>query len=162
SGTGCRLAFAVAAFAPSAAVLAAALVDVGQQRELARALDRAGDLDLVAAAGAGDAARADLALLGDELAQGRDVLVVDLLDLVAALLARLAPPAPRTALLVAPAHRLAASACLGHQRTGPRLRRCSGEWADVAGKGTSLERDVVVAGRAGGRCGLEVPFIDGD
>src|SRR5262249_27513041 len=142
------LAFAVAAFAPAAAVLAAALVDVGKQRQLARALDRAGDLHLVASARAGDPARADLALLGDELAQVRDVLVVDLVDLVAAVLARLAPPAPGPALLVAPAHRLAASACLGHQRTWPRARRCSKGFR-VAGKGTSLERDVIVAGRAG-------------
>src|SRR5262249_32621694 len=126
-------AFAVAAFAPAAAVLAAALVDVGQQGQLARALYRARDLHLVAAARARDPARPDLALLRHELPQRRAVLVVDLLDLVPAVLARLAPSAPGTALLVAPAYRLAASARLGHQRTGPRARRCSTGWA-VAGK----------------------------
>jgi hypothetical protein len=81
------LAFAVAAVAPRT-VLAPALVDVGQQRQLAGALDGARDLHLVAPAGARDPARADLALLGDELAQRGDVLVVDLLDLVAAELAQ--------------------------------------------------------------------------
>ena len=66
------VAVAVAAFtAPARAVVAAALVDVRQQRELTGALDRTGDLDLVAPAGAGDPPRADLALLGDELAQRR-------------------------------------------------------------------------------------------
>ena len=39
--------------------------DVGQERDLAGPLDRDGDLPLVAAARAGDAAVADLALLGD-------------------------------------------------------------------------------------------------
>ena len=59
-------------------------VDVGQERHLARALDRDGDLALVAPAGAGDAALADLALLRDVAAELVDVLVVDLLDLVLA------------------------------------------------------------------------------
>src|ERR1700677_3696502 len=104
------LAFPVAVAALAArAVVAAALVHVRQQRQLARTLDGPGDLVLVAAAGAGDPARADLALLGDELAQRADVLVVDLLDVVAAVLARLAPAATGTALLVSPAHRLCAT-----------------------------------------------------
>src|SRR5438270_1527576 len=107
------VAVAVAAFAPRA-VVAPALVDVRQQRELASALDSARDLDLVTAARAGDPPRADLALLGDELAQRRDVLVVDLLDFVAAVLARLSPAARRTALLVAAPNRLAAPARLRH------------------------------------------------
>src|SRR6185312_2591849 len=119
------VAVAVAAVAPRA-VLATALVDVGQQRELTGALDRARDLHLVAPARAGDPARADLALLGDELAQRGDVLVVDLLDLVAAVLTGLAPAAADPALLVAPANRLATSARLCHQRA-PRARsRLSG------------------------------------
>src|ERR1700760_4662865 len=99
------IAIAVAAFAPRA-VLAATLVDVRQQRKLASALDRSRDLHLVAQARARDPPRADLALLGDELAQRRDVLVVDLLDLVAAVLARLAPGAADAALFVIAAHRL--------------------------------------------------------
>src|SRR5207248_199234 len=53
---------------------------VRQQGELTRALDRAGDLALVAPARSGDPARADLAALRDEPAQHRDVLVVDLVD----------------------------------------------------------------------------------
>src|ERR1700704_2962427 len=113
------IAIAVAAFAPRA-VLAAALVDVRQQGQLASALDRARDLHLMAPARARDPPRADLALLGDELAQRRDVLVVDLLDLVTAVLAGLAPATADAALLVTPANRLAATACLGHQRASPR------------------------------------------
>ena len=58
-------------------------------------LTRGRDLALVAAARAGDAPRADLAALGDEAAQRRGVLVVDLLDLVLAVRAGLAPPASR-------------------------------------------------------------------
>src|ERR1039457_4948315 len=101
SGTGLPVAIAIA-IAPSAAraVLAAALVYVGQQGQLASTLDRAGDLTLMAPARPGDPPRADLALLGDELAQRRDVLVVDLLNLVTAVLAWLAPAASGSALLV--------------------------------------------------------------
>ena len=114
----------IAAIAPFAAraVLATALVHVRQQRQLTRALDGASDLHLMAPARAGDPARADLALLRDELAQRDDILVVDLVDLVAAVLTGLAPSAADPTLLVAPANRLAATACLGHQRTPPRLR----------------------------------------
>src|SRR5215212_5040560 len=65
--------------------------DVGQQRHLARPLDRPRHLVLVAAAGTGDAARADLALLGDVPAEDVDVLVVDVVDLRLAELAALAP-----------------------------------------------------------------------
>ena len=56
--------------------------DVRQQRHLAGALDRDRDLPLVAAARAGDAAGADLALLGDVAPELVDVLVVDLVDLL--------------------------------------------------------------------------------
>src|SRR6478672_3706246 len=114
SGIYLAIAVAVAAFA-ARSVLATALVHVRQQRELARALDGPRDLHLVAPARAGDPSRADLALLGDELAQRGDVLVVDLVDLVAAVLAGLAP-----------ADRLAASARLCHQRTPRRRSRLSG------------------------------------
>src|SRR4051794_17915266 len=57
---------------------------VGEERHLARALHRDGDLALVAPARAGDAAVADLALLRDVAPELVDVLVVDLLDLVLA------------------------------------------------------------------------------
>ena len=51
---------------------------VGEERHLARPLDRHRDLPLVTAARAGDAAGADLALLGDVAPELVDVLVVDL------------------------------------------------------------------------------------
>src|SRR3954451_1990796 len=65
--------------------------DVGEQGHLPRALDGGRHLHLVPAAGARDPARADLALLRDERPEGRDVLEVDLLHLVAAE-AAVAPP----------------------------------------------------------------------
>src|SRR4051812_7375597 len=150
SAAGWGLVAVAIATATARAVLAATLVDVGEQGELARALHRAGDLRLVATARAGDAARADLPLLGDELAQGRDVLVVDLLDLVATVLAGLAAPAAGAAPLVAPAHRLAAASCLGHQN-------CS-VLSDKDAPSCS-EGNVLVGGGASGRCGLEIPFV---
>src|ERR1051325_7620034 len=55
------------------------VVGVRQQRQEARALDRGGQLALVARLGAGDAARHDLAVLGDVVAQRVEILVVDLL-----------------------------------------------------------------------------------
>jgi hypothetical protein len=113
-GTGLPLALAALRPLGGAAAEGGRLVGgVGEQRELAGALDRARDLALVAAAGAGDAARADLAALGDEPAQGADVLVVDLVDLVAAVRAGLAPGGPGAALILAPAR--AWLALLGHE-----------------------------------------------
>src|SRR3954469_11778739 len=50
---------------------------VGQQRHLAGVLDRGGDVTLVLGAVARHPASADLAAVGDELAQQRGVLVVD-------------------------------------------------------------------------------------
>src|SRR4029079_13062374 len=50
---------------------------VGQQRHLAGVLDRDGDVTLVLDAVAGHPPRADLAAVGDELAEQRGVLVVD-------------------------------------------------------------------------------------
>jgi hypothetical protein len=47
-------------------MIASALGDIWQQRQLTRAFDRAGDLTLVLAAGSRDPPRADLAALGDE------------------------------------------------------------------------------------------------
>src|SRR3954469_13587676 len=94
--------------AAAADALGGRLGGVGQQGQLAGALDGRGDLVLVPAAGAGDPARADLAALGDELPQRGDVLVVDELDLVLAVLAGLATAAAGTTLAVTPARRPAA------------------------------------------------------
>src|SRR5215208_2977664 len=102
---------AVPVVAPAAAALVALLAGVGdvrQQGELASALDGRRDLVLVTAARTRDPARADLAALGDELAEGGDVLVVDELHLVLAVLAGLAAAAAGTTLAVSPARRPAA------------------------------------------------------
>jgi hypothetical protein len=107
--TALAFAISIAAFT-SRVIVAAALVDVGQQRKLTSTLDGARDLALVAAACAGDPARADLALLGDEFSQGHYVLVVDLLDLVAAMLARLTPSDTGPTLLISAPDWLAATA----------------------------------------------------
>src|SRR5262245_13153754 len=72
--------------------------DVRNQRDLACALDRRLQLPLVHRAGARDAARQDLAALGDERPQELDVLVVDVVDLVRAELADLAAAEQRAAL----------------------------------------------------------------
>src|SRR5690606_8841674 len=66
------------------------VVGVRDQREEARALDRERQLALVARLGAGDAARHDLAVLGEGLAQGVEILVIDLLDALGGELAELA------------------------------------------------------------------------
>src|SRR5690606_26177066 len=66
------------------------VVGVRDQREEARALDRERQLALVARLGAGDAARHDLAVLGEVLAQGVEILVIDLLDALGGELAELA------------------------------------------------------------------------
>src|SRR5262249_5723030 len=50
--------------------------DVGQQRELARPLDRGAQLPLVPRTGARESARQDLAALGQEPRQGSLVLVI--------------------------------------------------------------------------------------
>src|SRR5213080_1404764 len=54
---------------------------VGQQSHLAGVLDRLGDLALLLRGDAGDPAGADLAAVGDELAEQVRVLVVDVVDL---------------------------------------------------------------------------------
>src|SRR5687768_15868907 len=90
------------------ALVAAVGPDVRQQGELARTLDGGRDLVLVTTARARDAARADLAAIGDELPQRGDVLVVDELHLVAAVRAGLATPAAGPAPLITPARRPAA------------------------------------------------------
>src|SRR4051794_24286668 len=105
---------ATAAAAFALGVVASALVDVRQQRQLTGALDRTSDLALMAPAGTCDPPGADLALLGDELAQRGRVLVVGLLDLLLAIRARLAPAAAGPALLVTSARGLATVALLSH------------------------------------------------
>src|SRR3712207_4554547 len=105
----CGLAVAIVATATTALVaLLAGVGHVGQQSELAGALHGRRDLVLMTAARTRDPARADLAALGDELAQGGDVLVVDELHLVLAVLAGLAAAAAGTTLAVTPARRPAA------------------------------------------------------
>src|SRR3954454_16721445 len=110
---GLAVAVAVAIAVRTAALVArvAGVAHVGEQRDLARPLDRRRDLVLVPAAGARDAARADLAAVGDELAERADVLVVDLVDFVAAVLARLPATGTGPTLLVTPARRPAALLC---------------------------------------------------
>src|SRR5256886_14695865 len=75
-------------------------VGVRQQRQEARALDRLGQLPLIAGGGAGDARRNDLAGLVDEVLQHVDVLVVDPLDLFGGEAAELAPAEQRPLALV--------------------------------------------------------------
>src|SRR5712691_248861 len=66
---------------------------VGEQGDVAGALERDREPPLVTRTGSGDATRKDLASLADEAAQARDLLVVDEMDLlhteVADLLVRL-------------------------------------------------------------------------
>src|SRR5690606_30986536 len=66
------------------------VVGVRDQRQVAGALHRGGQLALVLGLGAGDPARHDLAGLGQVLAQGVEILVVDLLDALGRELAVLA------------------------------------------------------------------------
>src|SRR5688572_17502912 len=64
---------------------------VGQERQLARPHDRHPQPALMLRTGAGNPPRQHLATLGDEAGQQLDVLVVDVVDLVRAELADLAP-----------------------------------------------------------------------
>src|SRR5712691_2348346 len=100
---------------------------VGEERHLARALDRDRNLTLMAPARARDAAVADLALLRDVAPELVDVLVVDLVDFVLAEEAGFPPD--RSGRRTLPAARLPVG-LLSHSvlpRTGcrrrPRLRR---------------------------------------
>jgi hypothetical protein len=108
------VAVAVAAItiATATARVIAAFGYVGQQCELTRALDGARDLALMTTAGSGDPTRTDFPAIGDEPAQGRNIFVVDLLDLVPAVRARLPAGRSRPAFPVAPAYR--SSALLSH------------------------------------------------
>src|SRR6476469_2396450 len=63
------------------AVSSASRAGVRQQSHLAGVLDRGGDEPLLLDGHSGHPTRADLAAVGDELAQQRGVLVVDVLDL---------------------------------------------------------------------------------
>src|ERR1700712_4910169 len=107
-----RLVATAAATATTAAafalVAARALADVRKQRELTRPLDRRCDLVLVPTACARDSTRADLAAVGHELLEGGDVLVIDELHLVAAVLAGLPASAAPSGLALTSARRPAA------------------------------------------------------
>jgi hypothetical protein len=70
-------------------MITAALGYVRQQGKLTRAFYRARYLTLMATTSARDPPRSDLAALGDEAPQRGDVLVVDLIDPVATVRARL-------------------------------------------------------------------------
>src|SRR6476659_9175597 len=76
-------------------------VGVRQQREITRALDRNGELPLVARLGARDARRNDLAVLVDEILQHTQVFVVDLLHAFCRKPEELAPANQRAAAFVA-------------------------------------------------------------
>src|SRR5258706_13007372 len=97
---------------------------IGNQRELARALDRRLQFALVHGAGAGDAARQDLAALGHERSQQLDVLVVDIVDLVRAELADLPAPKHRAALALFLVPRLLVAAAAAAS-TAPAAARAS-------------------------------------
>jgi hypothetical protein len=105
------IAVTVAAEPALAPVATSCLGDVGEQRELASAFDRACDLTLMTAAGAGDPSGADLAPFGDEPAECANVLVVDPVDLVATVRAWLAPAGGRPALPIASAYRPSSLLC---------------------------------------------------
>ena len=106
------------------------------------------------AAGAGDAARADLALVGHHATKGREALVVDLFDLLlaegAVAAAGLAEPSGLTLLLTPRLGLGAGHACsLSLQRPGRRVLTCS-------------ERDVVVAfGEVAGGRAVEALVVEG-
>jgi len=65
-------------------------VGVRQQRQIARALYRRGQLPLITGLGAGDARRNDPAVLIDEVLEDLDILVVDPLDFLSGKAAELA------------------------------------------------------------------------
>src|SRR5690606_1819167 len=119
---------------------------VGQQGHLAGVLHRGGHVTLVLAAVAGDAAGADLAPVGDELAQQRGVLVID--QLRAALLLRLAEHADLLLRF--------ANGWLGHDESPGVSRKSTG----IEGNGV-LERGLVgeTAPAAGG--GSRTPRVIG-
>src|SRR5262245_10051778 len=78
--------------------MAASVCDVRNERDLPGALDRHLQLALVHRAGTRDPARQNLAALGHERPDQLHVLVVDVVDLVRAELADLAPAEERPAL----------------------------------------------------------------
>src|SRR3954452_18199740 len=104
-----------------------AVRDVREQPDLPGSLDRACQLRLMATAGAGDPGRADLALVADRPPERPHVLVVDDVDLLAAVRARLAPPTGG-AWLAAPRSPFACTSAslLGHCRFRPLGRGQNG------------------------------------
>src|SRR5260221_11443934 len=101
---------------------------VRDQRDLPRALDRRLQLALVHRAGARDPARQDLAALGHERPDQLHVLVVDVVALVRAELADLAPAEHRPALALLVAGLLVRAAAAAAAATAPRasLSECHG------------------------------------
>jgi hypothetical protein len=85
--------------------------DVRQQRQFTRPLHGTRYLALMAPARSGNPPRADLSALGDKAPQRRDVLVVDLVDVVAAVRARLTAAGGRPTLPIAPANRSSTLLC---------------------------------------------------
>ncbi len=99
---------------------------VGQERQVAGALDSVGKRALVLGAGAGTAARLDSGTIGDEAAKERDVLVVHVPDVIGAhdadapSAAASATPWPVVIIAIAP------SATGGWARTWPVSARRGG------------------------------------
>src|SRR5215218_5742856 len=77
-------------------MMASVLVGVRQQREVTRTLDRRRELALIERFRARDAARNDLARLGDVLLENAQILVIDLLDVFGGETAELATARERT------------------------------------------------------------------
>src|SRR5262249_23040513 len=137
---------------------------VRQQRDRPRALDRRLELALVQRAGARDAPRQDLAALGDEALQQLDVLPVDVLELLRAELADLAPAdeefLARPALAVPPLRVAAARA----SRTGSHSHDCgllsapTPSWAPGSAALVAVPASAGGAGCEGGRGGLFSAF----
>src|SRR5712671_2563328 len=102
-------------------MIALLLHAVGQEAEIAGALDRLRQLALLLGRDRGDAARHDLAALGDEALQQLHVLVVDLRRVGPGERAGLAPPEKRPACrraaattALAPVAALAGAWCVAH------------------------------------------------
>src|SRR4051794_11669229 len=122
-----------------------AVRDVRKKAQFPGALYRDRELLLVPAAGAGDASRADLALLAHRAAQHAEVLVVDDVDLVLAELAGLAPAAARCALLVTPARCLLPTTCFCHANSLLPVRSQNGMSSSVVAA-EALAKSPVSAG----------------
>jgi hypothetical protein len=95
-----------------------------QERQNTRALDRNGQGPLMSGAITGNPAGDDLAALGNECAQGPDILVVNLQGFVGAKAANLAPsagPSPHPAAIPRAALHAAVAAVTAGTRASPAL-----------------------------------------